>query len=135
MPCTNLGLWSSVQATKMDACGASVVITVYGNSLSVGESLYTSALCTAPSVLTTGFYSNGVVAFYYLGGFRYFTSCNCEDQYCVDGTNFYDDTYEVGGTFNNEFYFLGLTWPYVIYYNLTIHHVHCDFETKTHFSC
>jgi len=119
MPCSNLGLWSSVQATKTDACGASVGITIYGNSLSVGESLYTSALCTAPSELTTGFYSNGVVAFYYLGGFRYFTSCNCADEYCVDGTNFYDDTYEVAGTFNNEVYFEGSTWPYFIYYNLT----------------
>ena len=119
MPCFNLSSWSSVQPTKIDACSSSLSITVYGNSLSLGESLYSDPSCGAIYELTTGFYSNGVIAFYYLGGFRYFTSCNCSDSYCINGTTTYDDTYTVSGTFNNEVYFQSQSLSYYIYYSLT----------------
>ncbi len=119
MPCINLGSWSSVQANPVDACGSSLSITVYGDSFSVGTPLYTDPSCGGIYELSAGFYSNGVVAFEYLGGFRYFTSCNCSDTYCVDGTTTYDDTYEVAGTYNNEVYFLSQSSSYYIYYNLT----------------
>ena len=102
MPCSNLGSWTTSSATASGACALSLSITVYGNSLSVGESLYSDPSCGVLFELSNGYYSNGVVAFYYLGGFRFFTSCNCVDSYCVSNTTTFDDTYGVAGTYNNE---------------------------------
>ena len=114
--CNNLGNWS-YGTTASGACNSMSTITIYGDSFNVGETLYSGSLCNPSDEISNGYYSNGIVAFRYLGGFRFFVSCYCEDDYCVFDTILFDDTYEVAGTYDNNVYFSGLSTSYVIYYS------------------
>lgn len=117
MSCNNLGLWAFSDTSIDGLCFSSTTLTLSGDNLSKGESIYTGSSCTIGNEVSNGYYSDGVISFYYLGGVSYVESCLCDNYYCVDNTTLYDDTYEIGGIFGNDVFYTGQTSPFVIYYS------------------
>jgi hypothetical protein len=117
MSCNNLGLWAYSDTSIDGLCFSSTTLTLSGDNLSKGESIFTGTSCTIGNEVSTGYFSNSVISFYYLGSIRYFKSCLCDNNYCVDGTSTYDDTYEIGGIFDNDLFYTGQNSTYVIYYS------------------
>lgn len=118
MACNNLGTWAFNSTSEDGLCFSSQTLTLYGDNLSAGESIFSGVTCISPTEdIPSGFYSNGIITFFYLGGIRYFLSCICEDFYCITGTTTFDDEYEVGGMYNDEVLFSSSSENYVIYYN------------------
>jgi hypothetical protein len=119
MPCNDLGLWAFNSSTATDLCFSSLTINLYGEILQKGETLYSGVTsCNISSdIIAEGYYSNGTIVFRYQGGVRTPISCICEDDYCVNGTLTYDDTYSLVGIYDEEPIFSGDNSSNVIYYS------------------
>ena len=118
MACNDLGFWAFNDSSSIDLCFSSLTINLYGENISVGETLYSGATCVYGSdEIGEGYFSNNIIYFRYLGGVRTPSSCICENNYCVDGTSTYDDTYSLSGIYDEDSYYSGNTLPYVIYYS------------------
>jgi len=117
MACNNLGLWA-FNTTPTNLCFSSLTLNLYGDSISVGETLYSGNTCGPSYEVPSGYYfSNNNILFRYIGGVRTPSSCFCESEYCVDGTTTYDGTYELDGVYDGESYYSGSGLNYVIYYS------------------
>ena len=119
MACNNLGLFSSGDTS----CFITPTLTLYGDSITLGEGLYYDVACTVEADSAT--YSNGVDQIIYKTlplGITDITSCpNCDTEYCISNTNTYDGTYELAPSLHNGmFYYTGNTSPtYYIFSSLT----------------
>lgn len=117
MACIDLGLWAFNSSSATDLCFSSLTVNLYGDNISVGESLFSGNTCALSDEVPNGYFSNGVILFRYQGGVRTPISCICEDDYCVNGTLTYDDTYSIVGVYDGDSYYSGNSLPYVIYYS------------------
>jgi len=117
MACNDLGLWA-FNTTPTNLCFSSLTLNLYGDSISVGETLYSGNTCGPSDEVPSGYYfSNNNILFRYIGGVRTPSSCFCESEYCIDGTTTYDGTYELEGVYDGESYYSGSGLNYVIYYS------------------
>ena len=80
MSCNNLGLWAYSDTSIDGLCFSSTTLTLSGDNLSKGESIFTGTSCTIGNEVSTGYFSNSVISFYYLGSIRYFKSCLCDKE-------------------------------------------------------
>lgn len=117
MPCINLGNFS-FDFFNPNICNDTPTTVLYGNSLNLGEILYTDASCTTETV--GGYYSDGINVYRYkaTNGILTITECPCGvDVYCISNTTTYDDNYISGGTHNGYPFYSGESGNYVIYYS------------------
>ena len=118
MACNNLGLWAFSGVSSNDLCSISPTVSIYGNDISYNTPLYDSGTCVVG--LLDGFYSNGSITFEYDGVISEIlgiSGCSCSNEYCVNGTFTFDDTYVISGLFDGDPFFSGISTNYVIYYS------------------
>jgi hypothetical protein len=119
MACNLLGVFSYSTSIEspVRVCTKPRTINLYGDSLNVGILLYTDSLCSfSPSA---GYYSDGINIYTYgKTGIVAIDSCtDCVTEYCISGTQNYDDNYTFSGLYNEFPYYTGESGSYVIYYS------------------
>jgi hypothetical protein len=96
MACNNLGFWYGNSGSPTDACLGIPDIRLYGDSISIGEPIYTDAACTSGNQIVSGFYSNNIIWFEYdltiLPDGEIIDIGYC-DQYCIINTGSLDGDY------------------------------------------
>jgi hypothetical protein len=118
MACNNLGTFSFNALTDVNLCYSALTTTLYGDSLSVGQIMYTDTGCTTTAVLNA-YYCNGtnIYAINAIGEIRSITPCACNLSYCVYNDPTYNDTYQWNGTYNGYSYYSGITSGNFIFYS------------------
>ncbi len=117
MPCGFLGVFS-FDFVNTNLCNERLTTSLYGNGLTIGELLYTDALCSSETI--GGYYSDGVYIYRYKAtvGIISIITCPCEIiEYCISNTITYDDNYLYAGIHNDYAYYTGESGSYVIYYS------------------
>ena len=67
--CVNLGTFTVGSASPTGLCSGPFPLTIYGNSLTIGELLYEDSGCDPDLVIGSElYYSNGINTYYYLNG-------------------------------------------------------------------
>jgi len=119
MACNLLGVFGYVTSVEdpIRLCTKPLTINLYGDSLNVGVLLYTDSLCNF--LASAGYYSDGINIYTYgKTGIISIDSCtDCVTEYCISGTQSYDDNYTFSGLYNEFPYYTGESGSYVIYYS------------------
>lgn len=117
MACIFLGNFS-FDISDPNICNFRPSIPLYGDSLNLGQTLYTDSSCIL--LTAEGYYSDSINVYYCnkAGIIDNIRPCNtCNTEYCISNTDTYDDNYTFAGTHNDYNYYTGESGSYVIYYS------------------
>ena len=100
-------------------------VPVYGDSINVGEFVFSGAPCnTTPPAdyLETGFYSNNTIIFETTTStgpvsIVSISACPGNEEYCIQNTVSFNQTYFEFGTHNGFNYFMGQSYSSFIFYS------------------
>lgn len=98
MACNNLGFWYGNSASPTDACLGIPDVRLYGDSISIGEPIYTDSSCISGTEIVSGFYSNNIIWFEYdstIGPDGEIVDIGYCDQYCIINTGSLDGDYVI----------------------------------------
>jgi hypothetical protein len=124
MACIDLGIWGYDILSYSAACSAEPTVQIWGDSITLNESLYTNTGCIPSDLLSTdGYYSNGTIWFRYDGLAEIIVeigSCSSPtNEYCIFNTGTYDGNYVYAGTYNSNSYYSGTSLTGFIFYSIT----------------
>ena len=118
MACVLLGTFSYSSTSPELLCEGIKTISIYGDNLNLGTVLYSDSICTV--LATDGLYSDGINIYTVgkTGEIVTIDPCTrCNTEYCISGTDTYDDNYTFNGSYNGFPYYTGQSGSYVIYYS------------------
>lgn len=121
MTCVLLGTFSYSITRSELLCKEIKTISIYGDNLNLGSSIYSDELCTV--LANNGFYSDGINVYTVgetsdMGTIETIEPCTeCNTEYCISGTDTYDDNYTFNGSHGGLPYYTGQSGSYVIYYS------------------
>ena len=124
MACNNLGLWA-FSSNPVGLCDAIPSVPVYGDSINIGEFVFSGAPCnTTPPTdyLEPGFYSNNTIIFETTTStgpvsIVSISACPINEEYCIQNTESFNQTYVESGTYNGFNYFTGQSYSSFIFYS------------------
>ena len=73
--CTSLGFFTVGNASPTGLCSGPFPIAVFGNSLTIGEDIYTDPSCTTPLSVSSLYFSNGIDIYLITGKILSITPC------------------------------------------------------------
>jgi|LakMenE18May11ns_1017448.scaffolds.fasta_scaffold9952035_4 hypothetical protein len=114
--CNYLGLFSATSDPD-SSCRAPLVYPIYGDSLTIGEFLFSDSGCTTTAALS--YYSDGIDVYEtdFTGQLIGISGCTCTQFFCVENDSTYDDTYQQASVYGGQFYFTGQTTGYFMFYS------------------
>jgi hypothetical protein len=123
MACNTQGLFAFNASSSTNLCYSARTITLYSGQFSgnflVGDTMFTDPFCTVPATVNA-FYSNGVLTIQLnsVSEIRSIVDCPCDvASFCVHNDPSYNDTYAIGGLYNNKGYYSGVTSGNFMYYS------------------
>lgn len=123
MACNNLGLWA-FNSNPVGLCDVFTdLVEVYGTSINVGELVFSGSPCDPiypGDYLEPGFYSNNIIIFETTtstGPVSIVSISSCFDEYCIQNTESFNQTYIESGTHNGFDYFTGQSYSSFIFYS------------------
>ena len=122
--CNYLGLWA-FSTNPVGLCSVIPSVPVYGDSINIGEFVFSGSPCnTSPPTdyLETGFYSNNTIIFETTTStgpvsIVSISACPGNEEYCIQNTVSFNQTYFEFGTHNGFNYFMGQSYSSFIFYS------------------